>query len=49
MEGIYSKAQYLGKEKRIRKCRGSTRGIQRKNKCRSKEVGENRYGKRKKL
>ena len=27
MEGVYGGAQYLGKERRLRKCRGSTRGI----------------------
>jgi len=49
MEGVYGGTQYLGKERRLRKYKRSTRGIQRKNECRSKKAEEARYGRRKRL
>ena len=49
MEGVYSGARHLGKERRLRKCKGSIREIQRKNKCRSKKVREDRYDGRKRF
>ena len=49
MEEVYGGAQYLRKERRLRKCKGSIRGIRRKNKGRSKEAGEDKYSRRKRL
>ena len=49
MEGIYSRARHLGKERRLRKYKESIREIQRKNKCRSKEARKDRYGRRKRF
>jgi len=39
----------LGEEEGLRKCKVSVGGIRRKDECRSKEIRENRYGRRERL
>ena len=49
MEGVYSRAEYIGKERKLRKHKRSIRKVWRTNECRSKEIRKNRDGGGKKI
>ena len=49
MEGVYSRAEYMGKERKLRKHKRSIRKVWRTNECRSKEVRKDRDGRKKRI
>ena len=49
MEGVYSRTEYIGEGRRLRKYKGSSRGIQKKIECRSQMTREVGLGREKRV
>jgi len=49
MEGVYSRTEYIREGRKLRKYKESSRGIQKKIKCRSKMTKEVGFGREKRV